>query len=108
MNRNVAGPVTHHGQILAQKRRSVEGIIMPEDPLLPPPAHAPALEDLHAGLHDVLRLIEIEHALLRGRLESLKADSEGARLLEGVMVLGAVLQQRMAGLLQICREIGRL
>ncbi|WP_215763064.1 hypothetical protein [Acetobacter sp. P1H12_c] len=83
---------------------------MPEDPLLPPPAHAPApgLEDLHAGLHDVLRLIEIEHALLRGRLESLKADSEGARLLEGVMVLGTVLQQRMAGLLQICREIGRL
>ncbi|MCH4092067.1 hypothetical protein [Acetobacter sp.] len=70
---------------------------MPEDPLLPPPAHAPGLEDLHAGLHDVL-LIEIEHALLRGRLESLKADSEGARLLEGVMVLGAVLQQRMAGL----------
>lgn len=68
----------------------------------------PRLEDLHAGLHDVLRLIEIEHALLRGRLESLKADSEGARLLEGVMVLGAVLQQRMAGLLQICREIGRL
>lgn len=85
-----------------------QSLIIPEDPLLPPPAYAPGLEDLHAGLHDVLRLIEIEHALLRGRLESLKADSEGARLLEGVMVLGAVLQQRMAELLQICREIGKL
>ncbi|WP_077802791.1 hypothetical protein [Gluconobacter albidus] len=81
---------------------------MPEDPLLPPPARSPGLEDLHAGLHDVLRLIEIEHALLKGRLESLRADSDGARLLEGVMVLGTVLQQRMGGLLQICRDVGRL
>ncbi|KXV67233.1 hypothetical protein [Gluconobacter oxydans] len=80
---------------------------MPEDPLLPPP-HPAGLEDLHAGLHDVLRLIEIEHALLKGRLESLRADTEGARLLEGVMVLGAVLQQRMGCLLQLCREVGKL
>ncbi|GBR69193.1 hypothetical protein AA103587_1188 [Gluconobacter kanchanaburiensis NBRC 103587] len=56
----------------------------------------------------MLRLIEIEHALLKGRLESLRADTEGARLLEGVMVLGAVLQQRMGGLLQLCREVGKL
>ncbi|MBS1004505.1 hypothetical protein [Acetobacter thailandicus] len=80
---------------------------MPEDSLLPPPSQD-GLEELHAGLHDVLRLIEIEHTLLKGRLESLRADTEGARLLEGLMVLGAVLQQRMGDLLQICRKVGNL
>ncbi|AFW00170.1 hypothetical protein B932_0564 [Gluconobacter oxydans H24] len=38
---------------------------MPEDPLLPPPRPV-GLEDLHAGLHDVLRLIEIEHVCSKG------------------------------------------
>ena len=52
--------------------------------------------------------MRVEHVMLRGRLERRKDDSEGARRLEGVVVLDAVLQQRMAGLLHICRDIGRL
>lgn len=66
------------------------------------------IEDLHAGLHDVFRLVELEHGLLRSRLSELQADSEGACLLEGLIVLGGVLQQRLSHLLGLCRDIGRL
>lgn len=66
------------------------------------------LEELHAGLHEVTRLVELEHELLRGRLEGLRADSDGVRLLEGIIVLGGLLQQRLGHLLGLCREIGGL
>ncbi|MEN3175649.1 hypothetical protein ABDK75_06540 [Gluconobacter sp. OJA] len=59
-------------------------------------------------LHEVVRLVELEHYLLRGRLDGLKAESEAAHILEGVIVLGAVLNQKLAHLLGICREVGRL
>ncbi|OUI80492.1 hypothetical protein [Acetobacter tropicalis] len=68
----------------------------------------PRLEELHAGLHDVFRLVELEHGLLRSRLDDLRGDSDGACLLEGLIVLGNVLQQRLSHLLGLCRDIGRL
>ncbi|WP_231862470.1 hypothetical protein [Acetobacter pasteurianus] len=46
--------------------------------------------------------------MLRSRLDDLRGDSDGARLLEGLIVLGSVLQQRLSHLLGLCRDIGRL
>lgn len=66
------------------------------------------LEELHAGLHDVFRLVELEHDLLRSRLDGLRSGSDGARLLEGLIVLGGVLHQRLSHLLVLCRDIGHL
>ncbi|KFL91126.1 hypothetical protein AmDm5_0702 [Acetobacter malorum] len=56
----------------------------------------------------MFRLVELEHGLLRSRLDDLRGDSDGARLLEGLIVLGSVLQQRLSHLLGLCRDIGRL
>ena len=96
--------------MLAYPDCSVQGVFITDD------AHGlslsshrdPPLEELHAGLHEVVRLVELEHYLLRGRLDGLKAESEEAHILEGVIVLGAVLNQKLAHLLEICREVGRL
>lgn len=75
---------------------------------LPRPDSDPRLEDLHAGLHEAVRLVELEHQILRQRLESLKADSEGAKLLEGVIALSGCISLKLTGLLQTCREVGNL
>ncbi|GAL98851.1 MULTISPECIES: hypothetical protein [Acetobacteraceae] len=76
--------------------------------LSPVPFRDSRLEELHAGLHDVIRLMELEHHLLRGRLDTLKADSEGAQLLEGIIVLGGVLNRKLTHLLGLCRDVGGL
>ncbi|GLQ61475.1 hypothetical protein GCM10007867_03200 [Gluconobacter cerinus] len=59
-------------------------------------------------MHKVMRLVELQHYLLCSRLGGLKAESEAAHILEGVIVLGTVLYQKLAHLLGICREAGRL
>jgi len=89
---------------------SVEGFVMTDEvrSLSPVPFGDPRLEELHAGLHDVIRLMELEHHLLRGRLDTLKADSEGAQLLEGIIVLGGVLNRKLTHLLGLCRDVGGL
>ncbi|ATJ91001.1 MULTISPECIES: hypothetical protein [Acetobacter] len=66
------------------------------------------LEDLHAGLHDVMRLVELEHQVLRGRLDTLRADTDGVKTLEGVIVLGSVVHQKLTHLLALCRDAGDL
>lgn len=76
--------------------------------LSPAPLRDPRLEELHAGLHDVARLLELEHHVLLGRLDTLKADSEGAQLLEGIIVLGGVLNRKLTHLLGLCRDVGGL
>lgn len=76
--------------------------------LSPVPFRDPRLEELHAGLHDVIRLMELEQHLLRGRLDTLKADSEGAQLLEGIIVLGGVMNRKLTHLLGLCRDVGGL
>jgi hypothetical protein len=68
----------------------------------------PRLEELYAGLHEVTRLIELEHLILRQRLDGLKADSDGARLLEGMIALGGVVTVKLSGLLRLCRDAGDL
>ncbi|GAJ28406.1 hypothetical protein [Acidomonas methanolica] len=74
----------------------------------PRPGSDPRLEDLHAGLHEVMRLVELEHQILRQRLDGLLADSDGAKLLEGVVALSGCISHKLTGLLQTCREIGNL
>ncbi|GCD57200.1 hypothetical protein [Acetobacter pasteurianus] len=76
--------------------------------LSPVPFRDSRLEELHAGLHDVIRLMELEQHLLRGRLDTLKADSEGAQLLEGIIVLGGVMNRKLTHLLGLCRDVGGL
>lgn len=66
------------------------------------------VEELYAGLHEVTRLVELEHLILHQRLDGLKADSDGARLLEGMIALGGVVTVKLSGLLQLCRDVGDL
>lgn len=66
------------------------------------------VEELYAGLHEVTRLVELEYLILHQRLDGLKADSDGARLLEGMIALGGVVTAKLSGLLQLCRDVGNL
>ncbi|KFL92473.1 hypothetical protein AmDm5_0024 [Acetobacter malorum] len=55
-----------------------------------------------------MRLVELEHQVLRGRLDTLRADTDGVKTLEGVIVLGSVVHQKLIHLLALCRDAGDL
>jgi len=65
-------------------------------------------EELYAGLLALARVLALEHRLLRQQLSAAKGDSEEGRTLEGLVALGALIEQRVTHLLGLAREAGKL
>lgn len=71
-------------------------------------ASSPGVEEIYAGLLGLSRVLTLEHRILRQQLSIVPGDSEEGRTLEGLVALGSLVDQRLAQLLALCRDVGRL
>lgn len=71
------------------------------------PGHG-GFEEIYAGLLSLARVLALEHRLLRQQLAAVSGDTEEGRTLEGLVALGGLIEQRVAHLLGLAREAGRL